>query len=162
MLDLIAKEVQDARPNDEIDFAKDIKSITSEPSGTDVMRLSSFPISVYFNNVNEEVSGRELHIIVTKKAKGQESAKSADSSIDLDDFLDSSPKAPSAAGAKRSSSSSGGVFSAEYTSALRARIQKLVQMWADEVSADQEGDCFHSFSFTTNTQTFLCSLVFAL
>ena len=30
MLDLIAKELKDARPNDEIDFAKDIKSLNPE------------------------------------------------------------------------------------------------------------------------------------
>ena len=91
------------------------------------------------------------------KKKSKKSEKSADSSIDL---LDSSPEAPSAAGAKRPSSSSGGVFSAEHTSALRARIQKLVQMWADEVSSDQEIVFIHFLS--RQTQTFFCSLVFVL
>ncbi|KAK1735578.1 ATP-dependent DNA helicase, RecQ family [Skeletonema marinoi] len=66
------------------------------------------------------------------KKKSKKSAKSVDSSIDLDCLLDSSPEAPapSAAGLKRPTIS--GVFSAAHTSALRARIQKLVSMWADE------------------------------
>lgn len=66
------------------------------------------------------------------KKKSKKSAKSGDSSIGLDDLLDSSDEAPapSAAGVKRPTSA--GVLTSEHTSALRARIQKLVTMWADE------------------------------
>ena len=70
------------------------------------------------------------------KKKTKKSTKSVDSAIDLDDLLDNSPEAAApSAGVKRPTIS--GVLSAEHTGALRARIQKLVTMWADEVSRDK-------------------------
>ncbi len=96
------------------------------------------------------------------KKKSKKSAKSADSPIDLDDFLEGNPE-PAAAAANVSRQTVAGVFSAEHTSALRARIQKLVAMWAAEVSPSRQivcfcfcvnnkpFSCFHGFSSTTGT-----------
>ena len=72
----------------------------------------------------------------TTKAKGKKKTKKSAKTVveveDFDDFLDDSPKA--SAGSKRPSSAGSGVLSSQHTSALRARIKKLVTMWADEVS----------------------------
>jgi len=89
------------------------------------------------------------------KKKSKKSAKSADSPIDLDDFLEGNLEpAPAAANVSRFTVT--GVFSAEHTSALRARIQKLVAMWAAEVSPVKR-DCLPSFS--QQMQTLLLSSV---
>jgi bloom syndrome protein len=88
------------------------------------------------------------------KKKTKKSAKSVDSPIELDYLLDSSPEAPApSAGVKRPTIS--GVLSAEHTGALRARIQKLVTMWADEVSLDRipRDDLYLLYS----KQTLFCS-----
>lgn len=89
------------------------------------------------------------------KKKSKKSAKSADSPIDLDDFLDGNPE-PAASAANVSRQAVTGVFSAEHTSALRARIQKLVAMWAAEVS-EVKSDYLLLFLQQSQTKSLLCS-----
>jgi hypothetical protein len=63
MVDVIARLVRDKRPNEDIDFDSDIKSITAS-DGTDVIRLANLPISIYCNQILQ--TPRELCVVIAK------------------------------------------------------------------------------------------------